>query len=107
MLYDADPNMVPPEMGYRPGIGGPEVPNGSGEFGDAAHRITLADVPFETTMIWCWLHDVSDDDPIASDADALPYWDEPTFAARAADLRTALVCLHRYLDWCRAAGQDY
>ena len=106
VLYDADPNMVPPSLGYRPGMGGPEVPNGSDKVDP--YRITLEDVgPHQTVMIWCWLHDVSPDDPIASDADALPYWSDPRFAARAAELRNALVCLSRYLDWCKAAGRDY
>jgi hypothetical protein len=105
VLYDADPYMVPTGLEYRPGMGGPEVPNGSGT--PEPHRITLADLSYETVAVWCWLHNVSETDPVASDADALPYWEDPAFRERAEVLRTALVCLDRYLDWCKAAGRDY
>lgn len=104
VLCDADPNMVPAGLQYSPGMGGPEVPTSSE---DEVHRITLADLSHETVAIWCWLHNVAEDDPAASDPDALLYWGDPTFNARAEELRTALLCLDRYLDWCKAAGRDY
>lgn len=105
VLYDADPNMVPSEVGYRPSLAGPEVPNGS----DVAdpYRITLQDLSFATSEVWCYLHDVDAEDPAASDADALPYWNDPTFSQRADALVFAIRCLSRYLDWLRAAGRDY
>lgn len=105
VLHDADPNMVPAELGYSPSIAGAEVPNGSGE--PEPYRITLVDVPYETAEVWCYLHNVGPDDPAASDADSLPYWEDPTFADRAETLRFAGRCLHRYIDWCKAAGRDY
>lgn len=105
VLYDADPNMVPGEVKYRPGLGGPEVPNGSGEVDP--YRITLDDLSPETATVWCWLHNVSPEEPTSSDADTLPYWSDPGFAGRAEELRTAILCLSRYLDWLRDAGRDY
>lgn len=103
VLYDADPHMVPVELGYRPSIAGPEVPNGL----DEPHRITLADMPLESVEVWCYLHNVDPDSPEASNADDLPYWDDPTFESRAESLRFAAKCLSRYLDWLKAAGKDY
>lgn len=104
VLYDADPNMVPPELGYRPGIAGPEVPNGM----DEPNRITLRDIPYETAAVYCWLHSIDEmADPEALDVNTLPYWSDSSFDRRAEELRFAAKCLHRYLEWCKAAGRDY
>lgn len=102
VLFDADPNEVPAELQYTPSMAGPEVPNGR----DEPHRITLKDVPYETSHVWEYLHNFEAyvNEP---DADSLPYWDDPTFAGRVAELRFAGRCLHRYIDWLRAAGKDY
>lgn len=100
VLYDADPNEVPAELEYRPSIAGPEVPTGSDE--PEAHRIPLTMIPYETAEVWTFLHQTE-----APYADDLPYWDDPTFKGRVAELRFAGRCLHRYLDWLRAAGKDY
>lgn len=104
VLYDADPNAVPASLGYSPGVGGPEVPNG----GEGVHRITVTDVPWETAHVWCWLHGLDETAPESHpDPEDLPYWSDPAFRARAAELVTAAVCLSRYLDWVKAAGRDY
>lgn len=102
VLYDADPNEVPPELGYRPSILGPEVPNGR----DEPHRITLDDVPYETAHVWEYLHNFGTYE-IEPDAESLPYWNDPTFKDRVAELRFAGRCLHRYIDWLREAGKGY
>lgn len=104
VLYDADANEVPAGLQYSPGMGGPEVPNGA--LSDV-HRITLDDVPYETVTLWCWLHNVDPNDPAANDPDQLLYWEDAGFRDRANELRTALLCLDRYLDWCKSAGLAY
>ena len=101
VLYDADPNMVPHECGYSPGMGGPEVPNGSGE--PEPYRITLHDLSWETGEVWYWLH--ADDG--TTDADDLAYWSDPTFEARAQTLRQTARALSLYVDLCREAGRAY
>lgn len=100
VLYDADPNMVPASLEYRPAMAGPEVPTGSAEL--ELHRVSVEDIPSETAMVWQYLHQTD-----ARYADDLPYWSDPTFEARARELVFAAKCLDRYLDWCKAAGRDY
>lgn len=101
VVYDADPNLVPAVVEYRPGMGGPEVPNGYAE----PHRITLKDVSFATSELWCYAHNMDPNNEV--DADDLPYWSDPTFTHRIDVLVEAANLLHRYLNWCRAAGRDY
>ena len=95
VLYDADPNMVPGELEYRPSIAGPDLP-GDPEF--------VEGVPYETVAVWEYLHNA---DAMTTYADDLPYWSDPTFSARADELRTAALCLHRYITWTILAGRDY
>lgn len=104
VLYDADPHMVPTSLDYRPALGGPEVPNGLAE----PHHITIKDVPWPTSYVWCWLHDLDETKPETHpDANDLPYWEDPTFRTRAEELAVAARCLSRYLDWCKSAGRAY
>lgn len=100
VLYDADPNLVPAELEYSPGMGGPEVPTGSAE--PEPHRIPLSMLPYEHVEVWTYLHQTG-----AEYADDLPYWQDPTFDARIAELVTAGRCLARLADWLRADGRDY
>lgn len=97
VLWDADPNMVPAEVKYRPAMAGPELPG----------QIPLGDLTWETAEVWAWLHDADVSEDATFDAETLDYWSDPTFAGRADELRTAIVCLSRYLDWCKLAGIDY
>lgn len=98
-LYDADPNEVPAEIGYGPGMGGPELPT----------IVRGRDVPYETLQVWEYLHNVTLRDPEGViDDEVLAYWQgDPTFAARVADLKVAAHCLHRLIAWLDAAGQSY
>lgn len=84
---------MPAGLEYRPSAVGPEVPG----------TVDADDLTYETCEIWEWLHGVS----VETDPADLPYWDDPAFTARAAELRFALLCLDRYLDWLRDAGKDY
>lgn len=98
VLYDADPNDIPGEWGYRPGMAGPELPT----------VVQGRDVPFETCGVWEYLHNVTLTDPDGIvEAEDLAYWDDDTFAARIADLQFAGRCLDRMIGWCKAAGLDY
>lgn len=105
VLYDADPNAVPPVLGYTPGMGGPEVPGRP--FADGGH-MTAQDVDADTAMVWGWLHQV---DPDAVDVSAYESWswptDDPTFAVRVSQLVHAGTVLARYLDVVRLAGRAY
>ena len=104
VLYDADPNLVPASLDYRPSLAGPEVPNGYAE----PHRITVKDIPFETAQVWCWLHNLDESEPDSHpDPDDLPYWEDVDFRKRAEELVIAAKCLSRYIDWCKLAGHDY
>lgn len=94
VLYDADPNAIPAGLEYRPGMGGPEVPGAVED---------VEDLSWETCQVWEWLHATS----VETDPIDLPYWEDAGFRARAAELRFALLCLDRYLDWLKAAGKDY
>ena len=95
VLYDADPNMVPSELQYRPSFAGPEVPTRT--YADTGEPI---EVSHATSEVWGWLHgEHHDEKPI--------YWEDPTFEARIKVLVVTGRILHRYLDWCRAAGRDY
>lgn len=96
-LYDADPSLVPSAMGYRPGMGGPEVPYRAYADQELGHH--PEDVSSETNQVWEHLHAGHHQDPI--------YWEDPGFEARVKELVTAVLCLSRYLDWCRAVGKDY
>lgn len=98
VLYDADPNLVPSELGYRPGMGGPEVPGPDFD----PHSDEGRDVPFETWQVWEHLHQAR-----APYTGAPTYWLDPTFESRVRELRFAARCLHRYIDWLRDAGMDY
>lgn len=105
VLYDADPNSVPPTLGYRPGMGGPEVPGMA--YGDGGH-MSVTEVSWPTAYVWCWLHGLDETAPDSHpDPDDLTYWEDAGFRERAAELVTAAVCLSRYLDWVKAAGRDY
>ena len=104
VIYDADPNGVPTSLQYQPSIAGPEVPNGSAE----PHRITVKDIPYETAYVWCWLHGLDESDPDNHpDPEDLPYFEDPDFRTRLAELVTAAKCLHLYIELCRQAGRDY
>jgi len=97
-LYDADPNMVPPELEYHPGMGGPEVPYREHDPG-MAMSYRGEDVSWETNQVWGWLHGEHYQQPI--------YWDDPTFEGRVQELVRTANMWHRFLDWCRATGKDY
>lgn len=97
VLCDADPSEVPSVLGYRPGMGGPDVPFMSHDGEEMAYHPEHVD--WETNQVWDYLHQ--------SHAEAPIYWDDPTFEGRVRELVTAALCLNRYLDWCRAAGLDY
>lgn len=97
-LYDADPNDVPGEWGYRPALAGTELPT----------SIHGRDVPYESVGVWEYLHNVTLTDPDATvDPESLAYWDDDTFAGRIADLQFAGRCLHRLVAWLDAAGKSY
>jgi hypothetical protein len=97
VLYDADPNEIPGEWGYRPGMGGPELPT----------VVRGRDVPWETCQVWEYAHGRTLGADELVDAEDLAYWDDPGFAARVADLRFAGRCLDRLIGWLDAAGKGY
>lgn len=116
VLWDADPNAVPPSLGYSPGMGGPEVP--SATYGDTGDYLDQNDIPAETLWVFAWLHGLDYDHempgyhlPRAADGtpapDDLPYWDGEGFRERAEHLRAACVIWSRYLDWCKRDGRSY
>lgn len=102
-IYDADPNLVPAQCGYRPGMGGPEVPGATILGATGPERMVIADVPSPTGDVWLWAHNV-DEESIPEEP---PYWSDPTFGRRITELVEAALLLHRYLNWCRLAGRDY
>jgi hypothetical protein len=98
VLYDADPNEIPAEWGYRPGIFGPVLPT------NAQGR----DCPYETVTVWEYAHGVTLTDPEGIvDGETLAYWDDPAFAERVAELKFAGRCLNRLIGWLDAAGKSY
>lgn len=98
VLYDADPNIVSTEFGYRPGMAGPELPT----------IVRARDCPYETIAVWEYAHGVTLINPEGIiDAEDLAYWDDPAFETRVEALRFAGQCLHRLIAWLDAAGQSY
>lgn len=81
---------VPSELGYRMGAGGPCVESYS-DFEVAEYLGAEVDHETETANFDPEVATISDD----------------VFQDRIAEVQFAGRCLHRYIDWCKAAGKDY